>query len=115
MERNGSLVLQFSEEIIKPSFLEPGNESARHLFDLQAIDVTQDLFEVELELFDDEARENLTFSLSLEAWNTDSLRLVLNFTNPQLISRALTKDKIYMEIKDPSLFVAVRSGMILET
>lgn len=75
----------FSENIKRPLFLEEIG-IRRQLVELRNIDVTRDLFNIELDLYGLEAQQNLTYTVEMTAWETDRIKLYINFSDPLIIS-----------------------------
>ena len=102
----------FSEQIKRPNFLVDIG-IRRRLVELSNVDVTRDLFNIELDLFGFEAQQNLTYTVEMTAWEADRIKLFINFSDPLLISQEIIKDKLRFSFKDPSFFAAKGSPKFL--
>ena len=57
----------------------------------------------------------MRFSLDLTDWREDGIDLLINFTNPEIVSQGKQSDKVQMIIKNPNLFISAETGEILQS
>ena len=108
--RNSTMMIVFNHTIIKPPFLNETSNETQHgkrQIEQQTIKIPiLGLFHIELALFSSEAKEKLSFSVSLLSWEANRILLHFNFSDPLLISLDSISDKVTLVFNDPSLFVS---------
>jgi hypothetical protein len=62
----------------------------------------------------DEDPEKAGFTLIVNDWTEDGLKLKMNFTNPLSISKGRNQDALLVKIKNPAMFVSKESGEIMD-
>ena len=81
---------------------------------MSEIDVTRDLFDIEFDFYDLAAEEKVEYSVLLSNWTANEVTLKFNFTNPNLVSKGLKQDKVFVKTKDPELFRSAESGEAID-
>ena len=115
--RESIMIINSNQKMVLPPFannaaVEASNE--RNLIELSEIDVTRDLFEIEFDFYDLAAEEKIEYSVSLSNWTSDEIILQFNFTNPNLVSKGLKQDKVFLKARDPQLFRSAESDEIID-
>ena len=59
---------------------------ARQLVSESDIDVQRDIFDIVIDIVDEEAQNNLFYNIELLHWNSSQLEFQFNFSDPLLIS-----------------------------
>ena len=99
--------------MLLPPFINTANEvttDKRGLIEMSEVDVIRDLFEIEFDFYDLAAEEKIEYSVSLSNWTSDEITFQFNFTNPNLVSKGLKQDKVFLKARDPQLFRSADSG-----
>lgn len=104
----------FNQEIAVPAFLTSDSPGERKLLEKEDIDFNRDVMNVELDIFDDVAFENMTYFVELKDWATTHIEVGFNFSNPLMLSRGDILDKIYLKVKDRSYFITQNGGVPLD-
>ena len=58
---------------------------------------------------------DLEYYLTLDEWGEDFVKVKVNFAEPLLVSKGLTRDSVVVDIKEPSLFRSKMSGEVVPT
>ena len=82
----------------------------RSLLTFSELDVQRDLMDFSFVLRSDVEEEELLFYLELLDWQPTHLDILVNFTDPLLISKGLVRDQIVVTIKNPEYFVSNVTG-----
>lgn len=56
------------------------------------------------------SEEFLSYDFKIFNWTVDGFKIKLNFTDPLLVSKGLKPDLVFVEIKDPLMFVSIENG-----
>jgi hypothetical protein len=62
----------------------------------------------------DEDPEKAAFTLIVNDWTEDGMKLKMNFTNPLAISKGRNQDALLIKIKNPAMFVSKETGEIMD-
>ena len=111
--RESIMIIKSNQKMVLPPFAINDTVEAtkeRKLIEMSEIDVTRDLFEIEFDFYDLAAEEKIEYSVSLSNWTSDEITLQFNFTNPNLVSKGLKQDKVFLKARDPQLFRSADSG-----
>lgn len=73
---------------------------------LDEIDVREHIMEIDFILNSDEKKEDIEYFIELKNWTETDMDLILNFTNPLVISRGFRSDQLVCVIKNKELFIS---------
>lgn len=57
---------------------------------------------------------DVTYNMSLEGLDSNSISLFFNFSTPLAISQSAIPDKLILTLKDPTYFVSKQTGSTLD-
>ena len=113
--RNGVLKIGFNQPLEVPGFINEEGQAkrsneTRRLVDLTEIDANRDIIELMFILNSDETPENIEYFLELTNWTEEAMELLVNFTNPLIISKGIRPDQVFCKIKHTNMFLAKNSN-----
>ena len=91
ISRNGVVRVQFNQPLNVPEIFNV-TAKGRSLLTFSELDVQRDLMDFSFVLRSDVEAEELVFYLELLDWQPTHLDILVNFTDPLLISKGLVKD-----------------------
>lgn len=101
-----------------PPFLIKQNTSGnatRRLAKFNQLDVTRDLFEVEFDFYDDQAVDQIEYSVRIREWTEKFISLGFNFTKPLLVSHGPKQDKVIIRLRNDTLIRSKETGKPINT
>lgn len=97
-----------------PAFFTKPDSPKRNLISFSEIDVARDLMDFTFVLRSDIETDDLKYYLSLADWTETHLDVLVNFTEPMLISKGLVSDQVIITIKNKNMFVSNITGKSME-
>jgi len=95
---NGVVNIKFNQNVTIPEFIDLNDTEevnvphGRSVLALSEIDVARDMIDFSFTLNSDEDIENLEYYLELQEWKSRTMKILLNFTNPSMISKGMKPD-----------------------
>ena len=83
--------------MIVPTF----NNTRRSLLSIDQINVSRDILNIKFLLKSDQDPSKISYSLSIQKWMKDHLHLKIKFDDPNVISKGMNRDTVYMKMKNP--------------
>ena len=107
--------IAFNQKLKVPSFIsqEDKPQGRRALIALSEIDVTRDVMDFQFVLRSDIDPENFTYSLGIEEWTQEGMKVLCNFSDPLMISKGLESDVLQIKIKNRFLFKSLETGQTI--
>jgi len=78
-----------------PGFITSENKDivkGRNMVSLSELDVARDIMDFTFIMRSDLEASDIQFFLEVQEWNTEQLKIYMNFTNPTIVSTGLTND-----------------------
>ena len=100
ISRSGKITFEFNQDIAMPDFIK--NQLLRRL-NSKSINVDK-FVEIQFVMKSDLDPSQIEYYLTLDEWDTDKVTLKVNFAEPLLVSKGVSRDSVTVDIKEPSLF-----------
>lgn len=88
------------------------SSSGRKLIGLKDIDVARDIMDIKFKSFGEDSNFIL-YTLDLIRWDKRGMEILINFTDPLMISNGENRDSVEFVIKNPMQFVSELTGLPL--
>jgi len=107
---DGNVNIKFNQKMIVPF----SGDSSRSLQEskLNQLDMNQ-VFKVSFGLRSDVTIDKLQYSIVLNEWTPEDVKLKIDFQSPLFVSQGEINDDLKIEIIQPALFVSAESGEVL--
>jgi len=79
----------------------------------EEVDVTRDILEFKFKLNSDEEVGNINYDVLLLNWTSTGMSLMLNFSNPLVVSKGINLDEALIVVKNKDLFSSTISGKMV--
>ena len=76
----------------------------------EEVDVTRDILEFKFKLNSEEETGNINYDVLLLNWTSTEITLMLNFSNPLVVSKGNILDEAYIVVKNKDLFSSSITG-----
>jgi len=111
ISRDGKVDMDFNQPLIPPTFGGTQDEATgRLLMNFDQLNVARDVVDIKFISKNGEEDDKLEYSLVIEDWTPEKLRIFVNFTNPTLVSNGGIEDSMIFKIQNPDLFRSAESG-----
>ena len=98
-----------------PDFIAQDQKSGkRRLVELNQLDVSRDLFELQFVLKSELEPEDIKYYLEIDKWTPKEVRILVNFTDPAMVSKGMERDTIYIKVKNSDMFKSKKTGKSLD-
>ena len=103
--KNATVFLRFNQTTFIPEF------AKRRLAEID--DFINQVFEFSLNVADQDLADRLTFNVSFVEWRPSLIELLVNFSDPLLVSTGRIRDTFRVIVRDPSLLISRQTLMPL--